>query len=332
MRLPYGGQRSVNIKGELGSAHEFASSIRRCVTASSRPGVTLNADEKLEIARQLARPAWTLSRRAFPSPPRAISRRCGGSPEKSRPVIAALARADPWISTRPRRRLRPAESRASTPSSATSDIHLATSCARRPTKCVADGVDAVRLAKKFVDDVEFSAEDATRCDWDFLCRMFAVAIEAGATTINIPDTVGYTTPEEYGDLIRVHHGEYAGHRQRRHQRPLPRRPRHGGGQLAGGHRGGRATSRVLHQRHRRAGGQRGARRDRHGAAGPAGLLQRRDAASSREQIYRTSRLVSTLTGMNGPAEQGDRRRERLRARVGHPSGRRSERARRRTRS
>jgi len=62
--------------------------------------------------------------------------------------------------------------------------------------------EAVRYARKFVDDVEFSAEDASRSDRDYLCQVFAAAIAAGATTINIPDTVGYTTPDEFGALIR----------------------------------------------------------------------------------------------------------------------------------
>ena len=73
---------------------------------------------------------------------------------------------------------------------------------KTPDEVVDMAVEAVRYAKQFVDDVEFSAEDATRSDWDFLCRIFAATIEAGATTINIPDTVGYTTPREYADLIR----------------------------------------------------------------------------------------------------------------------------------
>jgi 2-isopropylmalate synthase len=61
---------------------------------------------------------------------------------------------------------------------------------------------AVRTAKRYVSDVEFSAEDATRSDWDFLCRVFAAAIEEGATTINIPDTVGYAVPHEFAELVR----------------------------------------------------------------------------------------------------------------------------------
>ena len=61
---------------------------------------------------------------------------------------------------------------------------------------------AVRQARGFVDDVEFSAEDATRSDWDYLVQVFGVAVKAGATTLNVPDTVGYTTPVEYHELIR----------------------------------------------------------------------------------------------------------------------------------
>ena len=60
----------------------------------------------------------------------------------------------------------------------------------------------MRLARSFVDDVEFSPEDATRSDRDFLVEMVRMAVEAGATTINMPDTVGYTTPEEYGQMFR----------------------------------------------------------------------------------------------------------------------------------
>jgi 2-isopropylmalate synthase len=68
-------------------------------------------------------------------------------------------------------------------------------------QAVAATADAVRRAKKYCSDVEFSAEDATRSDWDFLVRIFTAAINAGATTINVPDTVGYTMPQEYAALI-----------------------------------------------------------------------------------------------------------------------------------
>jgi 2-isopropylmalate synthase len=67
---------------------------------------------------------------------------------------------------------------------------------------VAAAVDAVRYAKSYTDNVEFSAEDGSRSDRDFLCKVFGAAIEAGATTINLPDTVGYAIPEEFADLVR----------------------------------------------------------------------------------------------------------------------------------
>src|SRR4030095_1570928 len=69
---------------------------------------------------------------------------------------------------------------------------------------------AVRQARGFTDDVEFSAEDATRSDWDYLVQVFGVAVRAGATTLNVPDTVGYTTPVEYHELIRYLRAHVAG--------------------------------------------------------------------------------------------------------------------------
>ena len=94
-------------------------------------------------------------------------------------------------------------------------------------------VDAVKLARQFVDDVEFYAEDAGRADPAYLFEMLEAVIDAGATVVNIPDTTGYTVPEQYGALIRSHPRERAEHRARDHQRALPRRSRAGGGQHAG---------------------------------------------------------------------------------------------------
>ena len=68
-------------------------------------------------------------------------------------------------------------------------------------ECLAAAVDAVKLARRFTDDVEFSAEDATRSDPDFLCRVIEAAIREGCTTINLPDTVGYATPDETRDFF-----------------------------------------------------------------------------------------------------------------------------------
>src|SRR2546423_4439376 len=86
---------------------------------------------------------------------------------------------------------------------ATSDIHLAHKLKKSRAEVLQMTRAAVRLARTFTADVEFSAEDATRSDVDYLCEVCAVAVEEGARTINIPDTVGYTTPPEYGELIKT---------------------------------------------------------------------------------------------------------------------------------
>src|SRR5690625_5085254 len=167
------------------------------------PGVNLNADEKLEIARPLARLGVDIIEAGFPvaSPGdlrgvQQIAREVQG------PVIAALARANKLDIEKAAEAIEPAEKGRIHTFIATSDIHMRHKLRKTPDEVVEMAVEAVRYAKQFVDDVEFSAEDATRSDWDFLCRIFEETIAAGATTINIPDTVGYTTPEEYGDLIR----------------------------------------------------------------------------------------------------------------------------------
>ncbi len=84
---------------------------------------------------------------------------------------------------------------------ATSDIHLEHKLRLTRDECLQKAADAVRFARSLCDDVEFSPEDAGRSDPAFLCKVLGAVIDAGATTLNIPDTVGYNTPEEYGSLI-----------------------------------------------------------------------------------------------------------------------------------
>ena len=91
----------------------------------------------------------------------------------------------------------------------------------------------VTRARSHTDDVEWSAEDGTRTEFDFLCRCVEAAINAGATTINIPDTVGYTTPEEYFDLFKMVRERVPNADKARVFHALPQRSRHGGCQLAG---------------------------------------------------------------------------------------------------
>lgn len=85
---------------------------------------------------------------------------------------------------------------------ATSDIHVGTKLKKSQDEVVEMAVAAVKHARKYTDDVEFSCEDAGRTHIDYLCRMVEAAINAGATTVNIPDTVGYTTPTEFGSIIQ----------------------------------------------------------------------------------------------------------------------------------
>jgi 2-isopropylmalate synthase len=127
--------------------------------------------------------------------------------------------------------------------------------------------ETVTHARNLCDNVQWSPMDATRTEWDYLKRVVEIAIKAGATTINIPDTVGYTAPRRSADLIRrlIADGARAATRCLRH--PLPQRPRHGDGQRAGGRRGRGAADRMHDQRSGRACGQHRAGRGRDGDEG-----------------------------------------------------------------
>lgn len=152
------------------------------------------------------------------------------------PTIAALARATAADIEAAARALEAAPKPRIHTFIATSPIHMQKKLNLFPDAVIERAVSAVTLARSFVDDVEFSAEDATRSDWDFLLRIFKAVVSAGATTLNVPDTVGYTTPQEMRELFA-----YLNTRTRHSERPLPRRPRHGGRQLYRGGGGRRAA-------------------------------------------------------------------------------------------
>ncbi len=166
------------------------------------PGVNLNRNEKLEIARQLARLGVDVIEAGYPfaSPGdfeavSLIARSVSG------PVITALARTKAEDIECAAAALKAARRPRIHTFIATSPIHMKYKLRKSPEEVLSMTEKAVRLARSFVDDVEFSAEDATRSDRDFLCQVFSTAIAAGATTINIPDTVGYITPVEFANLI-----------------------------------------------------------------------------------------------------------------------------------
>ena len=169
------------------------------------PGVALNIAEKIEIARQLARLGVNIIEAGFPITSdgdfQAVRRIAA---EVEGPTICGLARTARADIERAAQALEPAARSRIHVFTSGSKIHLEHMLRKTPDEVVAASVDSVRYAREFTDDVEFSAQDCTRTQAEegFLYRLYAAAIEAGATTINIPDTVGYGVPEEYAALIR----------------------------------------------------------------------------------------------------------------------------------
>lgn len=168
------------------------------------PGVSLNLKEKLQIARQLARLGVDIIEAGFPitSPGdfaavQAVAREVRGV------TVAGLARANFKDIDGAWEAIKEAEQARIHTFIATSDIHLKYKLRKDREQVIETAVAAVKHAKKYTSDVEFSAEDASRSDLEYLCRIFGEVIKAGATTINVPDTVGYTTPEEFAQFIRA---------------------------------------------------------------------------------------------------------------------------------
>lgn len=166
------------------------------------PGASMNVDEKIQVARQLKKLGVDIIEAGFPiaSPGdfEAVNRI---AKEVKGIVVAGLCRARDEDIERAAEALAPAEQKRIHTFIATSDIHLKYKLRMNREQVIEAAVKAVKKAKQYTDDVEFSAEDATRSDWDYLCKVTEEVIKAGATTVNIPDTVGYTIPQEYGELI-----------------------------------------------------------------------------------------------------------------------------------
>jgi 2-isopropylmalate synthase len=167
------------------------------------PGCSMNLGEKLRLARQLERLGVDVIEAGFPiasegdfEAVRAVARElreasvCGLARTGREDVERALSALDG--AARPRLHT----------FIATSDIHLKHKLRMSREQVLAEVERAVKQARAHCDDVEFSAEDATRSDWDYLVEVFTVALRAGARTLNVPDTVGYTQPDEYAKLIR----------------------------------------------------------------------------------------------------------------------------------
>jgi 2-isopropylmalate synthase len=163
------------------------------------PGFSLKVNEKLQLARQLDALGVDVIEAGFPIASEADAEAVRAvAAEVRRPVIAALARCRHEDIERAGQALIPAARSRIHTFIATSDLHLSRKLAITREQCLDAAVAAVTQARGFTDDVQFSAEDATRSDFDFLCRVIESVIDVGATTINLPDTVGYSTPDEIG--------------------------------------------------------------------------------------------------------------------------------------
>jgi 2-isopropylmalate synthase len=168
------------------------------------PGFSMTVEEKLRMAHQLESLGVDIIEAGFPiasaDDAEAVKQ---VSARIRKPVIAALARCAEGDVDRAGESLRGAARSRIHTFIATSDLHLAAKLRITRERCLEMAVAAVRRARTFTDDVEFSAEDATRSDMDFLCRVVEAVIDEGATTVNLPDTVGYSTPDEIGTFFRT---------------------------------------------------------------------------------------------------------------------------------
>jgi 2-isopropylmalate synthase len=188
------------MKEDDGVVYIFDTTLR---DGEQSPGISLNVNEKLRVAEQLARLGVDVIEAGFPitSPGdfkavNLIAKKVKG------PVICALSRAVDKDIDVAWEAVKDAEKPRIHTFIATSDIHIEKKLRKTKDEVLKMTELAVKRAKTYTDDVEFSPEDATRSDFEFLCRVIEVALENGATVINIPDTVGYALPSEFGELIR----------------------------------------------------------------------------------------------------------------------------------
>jgi len=167
------------------------------------PGASMTKEEKIRIAKSLERMGVDIIEAGFPiasigdfESVQAVARTIKDS------TVCGLARALDKDIDRAGEALKEANSARIHTFIATSPIHMERKLRMSPDQVVEQAVHAVKRARQYTDNVEFSAEDAGRSDIDFLCRIFEAVIEAGATTLNVPDTVGYNLPQQFGDTIR----------------------------------------------------------------------------------------------------------------------------------
>ncbi len=182
--------------------HIFDTTLR---DGEQSPGCSMNIDEKMRVAHALAALGVDIIEAGFPiASPGDFEAVHRIATEVHGPKIAGLARAAIKDIERAGQAVRPAGDNARIHTFiATSPIHMEAKLRMTPDQVLERAVDAVKLARSLAPEVEFSAEDAGRSEIDYLCRIVEAVIKAGARVINIPDTVGYMTPDEFGYRIRT---------------------------------------------------------------------------------------------------------------------------------
>ena len=167
------------------------------------PGASMTREEKIRIARQLEKLRVDVIEAGFPAASNGdfeAVRSVAGIIKDS--IVCGLARANDNDIRRAGEALKDANAGRIHTFIATSPIHMEKKLRMEPSQVIEQAVKAVKWAREYTDNIEFSPEDAGRSDIDFLCRILEQAIKAGATTINVPDTVGYTLPDQFGRLIK----------------------------------------------------------------------------------------------------------------------------------
>jgi hypothetical protein len=288
------------------------------------PGAAMTQADKLRIAKALERLKVDVIEAGFPiaSPGdfeavRAVARAIKDC------TVCGLARTAHEDIDRAAEALKDARSMRIHTFIATSPIHMKNKLRMEPEAVIEAAVSAVKRARQHTDNVEFSAEDASRSEMDFLCRVVEAVIAAGATTINLPDTVGYGLPESIRPVLpRTVIERVPNCRQGGVVGALPQRPRAGRGQLARRHAPARARSSAPSTASASAPATHRSKRSSWRCA-PAPTSSGRDR--HRDHADRAGLEAGVANHrLSGAAQQGHRRRQCLRPRVGHPPGRRAQ--------
>ncbi len=167
------------------------------------PGCSMTVSEKMRLAHKLTELGVDTLEAGFPIASEGDWEAVQAVSREFRDVqVAALARANKLDIERAASALQPAKNPRIHTFIATSDIHLKYKLKKSRQQVLEEAASAIRLARQYADDVEFSAEDATRTDWDYLEQVCHAVVEAGARCVNLPDTVGFSVPSEYAELIR----------------------------------------------------------------------------------------------------------------------------------